>query len=126
MGVALLEKNGQGETAYQLAQKRRDQQRPKDDICVYDYLHAVYVGNDVKVKTLLCYNVSVQDKDRHGDTGLHVACREGQENIADSLIQLGADVNIKNNDHHIPLYYAYQSNNPSLIRLLVKSWIRGE
>ena len=120
-GGSLLEKNGRGETAYQLAERRRGQQRQKDNSTVWSYLVAVYAGDHVTVKTHLCQDVSVRDKGFSGNTGLHAACRAGQTDIADLLIQLGADVNIKNKDHHTPLYYAYQSSSPSLVSLLVKS-----
>ena len=121
-GGSLLEKNGQGKTAYQLAERRRGQKRQQDDFTVYSYLDAILTGDHVTVKTRLCQDVSVRDKDWEDEnTGLHVACRAGQGDIADLLIQLGADVNIKNKDHHTPLYYAYQSSSPSLVSLLVKS-----
>ena len=120
-GGSLFEKNGQGKTAYQLAERRRGQQRQKVDLTVWSYLGAVYAGDHVTVKTHLCQDVSVRDKDWCWNTGLHEACRAGQTDIADLLIQLGADVNIKNDDHHTPLYYAYQSISPSLVSLLVKS-----
>ena len=121
-GGSLLEKNGQGKTAYQLAERRRGQQRQQGNLTDFSYFDAIRAGDHVKVKTRLCQDVGVRDKDRYdGNTGLHEACSAGQEDIADLLIQLGADVNIKNKDHHTPLYYAYQSISPSLVSLLVKS-----
>ena len=124
-GGSVLEKNGKGETAYQVAQGRQAQlwQRYYSSaaVNVSDYFNAIYKGDDEKVKTLLCYCIGVHDKDRHGDTGLHAACWAGQEDIADFLIQLGADVGTKNNDRRTPLYYAYRSNRSSLVSLLVQA-----
>ena len=121
-GGSLLERNDQGETAYQVAQRRRSQHWHGDDSSIDEkFFAAVCLGDDVGVKTRLCHSVSVEDKDYDGDTGLHVACWVGQEDIADLLIQLGADVNMRNNDHRTPLYCAYQSSSPSLVSLLVKS-----
>ena len=120
-GGSLLEKNGRGETAYQLAERRRGWPRQRDIFSVFSCLHAIRAGDHVTVKTHLCQDVSVRDKGFGGTTGLHAACSAGQTDIADLLIQLGADVNIKNKDHHTPLYYAYQSISPSLVSLLVKS-----
>ena len=78
-------------------------------------------GDKVKVKTLLCHSVSVHDKDFLGETGLHKACETGKQDMADLLIQLGADVNARNNDHQTHLFYAYRTNNPSMMRLLVQA-----
>ena len=119
-GGSLLEKNGQGKTAYQLAERRRGQQRQWGDDRGYDYLYAIRAGDHVTVKTLLCQDVSVRDKDRCGDTGLHEACRAGQTDIADLLIQLGADVNIKNDHGNTGLHVACSAGQTDIADLLIQ------
>ena len=94
-GCHLLGKNGKGETPFQVAQSRRGQQGLRGDSSVGDYFTAIRSGDTMGVKTLLCSSVCVADKDSNGNTGLHVACQAGQGDIADLLIQLGADVNTK-------------------------------
>ena len=85
---SLLKKTSQGETAYQVAETRRGQHKQEGDSSIDEYFSAIRDGDMVKVKTLLCYAVSVEDKDCDGNTGLHVACKEGQKDIADLLIRL--------------------------------------
>ena len=91
-GSSLLEKNRKRVTAYQAAQKRSGRQRCSSSVA--DYLTAVGDGGLVKVKTHLCQDVSVQDMDSEGDTGLLAACRVGLSVIADLLIWLNADIHV--------------------------------
>ncbi len=55
-------------------------------------------GDANKIKALLQADPKlVADRDRNGDTPLHVACLHGQLAAAQVLIDAGADVNAKNN-----------------------------
>jgi ankyrin repeat protein len=55
-------------------------------------------GDANKIKALLQSDPKlVADRDRNGDTPLHVACLHGQLAAAQVLIDAGADVNAKNN-----------------------------
>ena len=121
-GGSLLEKNGQGETGYQLAERRRGQQWLKLE--VYEsflfYLDAICAGDHVTVKTHLCQDVHVMDKDCDENTGLHAACRAGQKDIADLLIQLGTDVNIKNYYGDTGLHEACRAGQTDIADLLIQ------
>ena len=55
-------------------------------------------GDASKVKALLQQDPKlVSDKDKNGDTPLHVAALHGQVAVVQALIDAGADVNAKNN-----------------------------
>jgi len=55
-------------------------------------------GDVKKVKELLASNPKlVSDRDKNGDTPLHVAALHGQFGVAQLLIDAGSDVNAKNN-----------------------------
>ena len=55
-------------------------------------------GDANKIKALLQADPKlVADRDKNGDTPLHVACLHGQLAAAQALIDAGADVNAKNN-----------------------------
>jgi ankyrin repeat protein len=55
-------------------------------------------GDANKIKALLQADPKlVTDRDKNGDTPLHVACLHGQTAAAQALIDAGADVNAKNN-----------------------------
>ncbi|KAK7094358.1 hypothetical protein V1264_005933 [Littorina saxatilis] len=96
-GASLTKTNNKGLTPYRLARRRREESSKATgrDNVVYNIFPAIRCGNEVEVKTHLCYGSSVDDKDDEGKTGLFVACEVGQENIADLLIDLGADVNVR-------------------------------
>ncbi len=57
----------------------------------------------------------IDGENAFGNTALHVAAETGQLTSADLLIDLGADVNKRNNDHKTPLDYA---TNNEIIELL--------
>ncbi len=53
---------------------------------------------------------------------LHLATKEGNVDIAQVLIDdLGADVNVKDNEGKLPFHYSVASGNPDLIRLMSMS-----
>ena len=53
-------------------------------------------GREECVQLLLEYRVAVDVKDSDHNTALHIAVRDGHANIARELIQVGADVNLRN------------------------------
>ena len=57
-----------------------------------------------------------------GITPLHCACIRGSKNAVDLLLDLGANINAKDNEGNNCLHYAVNSNNPNLLKKLL---IRG-
>ncbi|KAK7094359.1 hypothetical protein V1264_005934 [Littorina saxatilis] len=125
-GACLTKTNNKGLTPYQLAQRRRKELNNATDRnkMAFDLFSVIRGGNDVTVKTLLCYGSSVHDKDDEGRTGLLVACKAGQGNIADLLIDLGADVNVMVSllleGPQIPLFFACHTGLIRTVELLLK------
>ncbi|XP_070175830.1 uncharacterized protein [Littorina saxatilis] len=125
-GASLTKTNNKGRTPYQLAQRRRKKSNKATDRgnVVHSLFPAIRGGNDVTVKTLLCYGSSVHDKYAEGRTGLLVACKAGQGNIADLLINLGADVNVSVTSRwwgpHTPLFFACDTGLIRTVELLLK------
>ncbi|KAK7094366.1 hypothetical protein V1264_005941 [Littorina saxatilis] len=125
-GACLTKTNNKGLTPYQLAQRRRKELNNATDRnkMAFDLFSVIRGGNDVTVKTLLCYGSSVHDKDDEGRTGLLVACKAGQGNIADLLIDLGADVNVSVTSllegPQTPLFFACRTGLIRTVELLLK------
>ncbi|KAK7094483.1 hypothetical protein V1264_006040 [Littorina saxatilis] len=125
-GASLTKTNNKGLTPYQLAQGRKKKSNKVTDRgnAVFNLFTAIRGGNDVTVKALLCYRSSVHDKDDEGRTGLLVACKEGQGNIADLLIDLGADVNVSVTSgwegRQTPLFCACHTGLIRTVGLLLK------
>ena len=57
-----------------------------------------------------------------GITPLYCACIRGSKNSVDLLLDLGANINSKDNEDNNCLHYAINSNNPNLLKKLL---IRG-
>ena len=55
-------------------------------------------------------------KNNHGETPLHIAAREGHIDIAELLINKGADVNAKNNYGKTPFDYAKNEEIRQLLK----------
>ena len=52
------------------------------------------------------------------DTPLHVAVKEGHDDMAEYLLCHGADIDFKNTDGNTPLYFAMQF--PKIMKLLIR------
>ncbi|BCS92331.1 MAG: beta-barrel assembly-enhancing protease [Metallosphaera javensis (ex Sakai et al. 2022)] len=61
----------------------------------------------------------VGKRDGMGNTVLHLAVRNGMEEMVRLLLDAGADVNAVNNEGHTPLYYAILSCNQGIGKLLL-------
>jgi ankyrin repeat protein len=85
---------------------------------------ASYRGTPEMVGTLLNYCIKVNAKNYWGETALHVVSRgrqdpQGGARIAQLLLDRGADVNTRRNDHQTPLLVASCFGNFEIIRLLL-------
>jgi ankyrin repeat protein len=54
------------------------------------------------VNQLIDAGVDISCKDKQGVTPLHEACSNGHVDIANKLIESGADIHVQNNDGEIP------------------------
>ncbi|KAK7094354.1 hypothetical protein V1264_005929 [Littorina saxatilis] len=136
-GASLTKTNNKGLTPYQLAQRRRKELNNATDTdkMAFDLFSAIRGGDDVRVKTLLCHGRSVHDKYAEGRTGLLVACKAVQGNIADLLIDIGtyvasaditrllldagADVNAHDRWGGTPLHLAARNGKTETLRRLI-------
>uniref|UniRef100_A0A1I8H872 ANK_REP_REGION domain-containing protein n=1 Tax=Macrostomum lignano TaxID=282301 RepID=A0A1I8H872_9PLAT len=73
-----------------------------------------------EVARLLTSRPNVQQV--HGATALYIAVQEGHRKVIESLINAGADVNIKIKSGEGPLHYASQSNLHSLVDILLRAY----
>ncbi|CAH0562157.1 unnamed protein product [Brassicogethes aeneus] len=70
-----------------------------------------------------CLNAGRQQnqRDKDGQTAVHIASKLGLNDILRKLIEFGANVNLRDSSGLTPLHYACQNNFPSTIRLLVNA-----
>ena len=62
----------------------------------------------------------VQERYAHGDTALHHAARNGDQEIVEQLVGSGADVNVTSDHGHFPLYCAAGHGHVETTRYLVE------
>ena len=67
--------------------------------------------------------VTVDAKNRLGDTPLHLACGEGLDEIASLLLQQGADTDAANDSGYKPIHCAAESGQLAVVRLLVEAGV---
>jgi hypothetical protein len=84
-------------------------------------LMSAVVSNDIEgVKFFLkVSNISVNEKNFGGATALHLACREGNFEIAKLLIDKGAKLNETDNEGWTPLMRAALQGNAKIVDLLI-------
>jgi len=81
---------------------------------------AVNAGDLVSVKSLLKDKPDlVSSKDSKGNTPLHVAAENGNNEVAELLLTKGADVNARNNDGATPLHLAALMGSKEFAELLL-------
>ncbi|XP_070000132.1 tyrosine-protein kinase HTK16 isoform X6 [Penaeus vannamei] len=62
----------------------------------------------------------IDDKNNYGQTSLHIACMKGFEEITRLLLQVPANVEVRDEDGLTPLHLASRYNRPGIVRLLVE------
>ena len=75
-----------------------------DEFCFYSLQKSVEPVNNL-----------LNDRDLFGCTALHYASRDGQFRTIQSLLQMGAVINLKNNDNQSPLHFAARFENISYV-----------
>ena len=63
----------------------------------------------------------INQRNKGGATSLHIACREGNFEIAKTLIDNGANVNIADNEGWTPLMRASLAGNNEIVEILLKN-----
>jgi hypothetical protein len=63
----------------------------------------------------------INQRNKGGATSLHIACREGNFEIAKTLIDNGANVNIVDNEGWTPLMRASLAGNKEIVEILLKN-----
>ncbi|KAH0564657.1 tyrosine-protein kinase Shark isoform X2 [Cotesia glomerata] len=78
-------------------------------------------GNYTIVSELLkCGYRSLDAKNELGQTAVHLAAKDGIDDILKKLIESKASVNCRDSAGYTPLHYACQSNLPNTVRLLIQ------
>ncbi|XP_063973343.1 tyrosine-protein kinase Shark isoform X2 [Diachasmimorpha longicaudata] len=77
-------------------------------------------GNYTIVSELLkCGYRSLEAKNELGQTAVHLAAKDGADDILKKLIESKASVNCRDSAGYTPLHYACQSNLPNTVRILI-------
>lgn len=92
--------------------------------CIGDYMiiyRACNEGNVDVVNMLLGKGANLDDRDRHGDTPLLLACRGGHEEIALALLKNGANIYARNKyNNDTSLYLAIDRDLTSVVNMLLE------
>lgn len=76
-------------------------------------------GDTAAVVALLAEGADPDSHDRHGNTALTFAARDGHFDMADALIAAGATVDWQDGERVTPLILAAHKNHPAVARLLL-------
>ena len=87
------------------------------ETCHSDF-HRSVLDNPTEWVHVLLQNNNVNEKDMHGATPLHYACKEGWLEIVDLLLDFHADVNTKSNDGSTALHIAAKLGQTEILKLL--------
>ena len=80
--------------------------KPSSEIA-RQFIYAVFLANVSRVNAMLRDTPKlVQERYARGDTALHHATRNGDQEIVEQLVDNGADVNVTSDHGHFPLYCA--------------------
>ena len=84
-------------------------------------LNAAVVDRDVvKLEALKEYGANISQGNADGRTALHIACCKGDLKVVRCLLQMGADVHIRDRFDHTPLIDAIECDHHEVIKLLMK------
>ena len=83
-------------------------------------LHLAAMNGDCdKINFLLKAGADADAQDEGGNTFVHLAAREGRENILNQFVD-SVDFNRKNGESETPLHLAIRSGHPNVIKMLLK------
>merc|ERR1712062_138510 len=72
------------------------------------------------------FGIDLNAKSNNGNTALHVACRDGQTETAQLIIQnskeFGIDLNAKNNHGWTALHWACFYGRTEIVQMILKNW----
>jgi ankyrin repeat protein len=83
---------------------------------------AVKSGNLKIIDTLISNEINMNEKDKHGNTALHLACARTNNSaeIVNLLLSKKSDLNLVNDMGLTPIKIAIQVNNAETVSLLMK------
>ena len=81
---------------------------------------ALSEGNDSAVLGMIKKHEGINERDRVGNTPLHIVSVKGNQNIARKLVEAGADVNARNFDGRTPLMLALFNGHSGLAKFYIK------
>ncbi|KAL2742327.1 L-asparaginase isoform X2 [Vespula maculifrons] len=84
-------------------------------------LNAAVVKCDIdKLKSLKEYGANISQTNADGRTALHIACCQGNLNIVQELLKMGANVNMKDRFRRTPLIEAIENDHHETINILLE------
>lgn len=86
-----------------------------DDI-INNFLDAVREKNEARINELITEE-TVRQRDKFGHTLLHIVAKEGTVETAIRLLDLGANIHVRNNKMKTPIFYALR-NSLNMVKLL--------
>ncbi|XP_076283370.1 L-asparaginase 1 [Lasioglossum baleicum] len=84
-------------------------------------LNAAVIARDVvKLEMLRGYGADISQRNTDGRTALHIACCEGDLNVVQCLLRMGASVHIKDRFDRTPLIDAVEYDHYDIIKVLMQ------
>lgn len=78
-------------------------------------------GDFKAAQNVIKAGADVNEKDKYGRTGLHVAANRGYEDIVRLLVKNGADVNVRDNYKSTALHEATNNNSYEIVSFLIEN-----
>ena len=82
-------------------------------------LYSARVGNLEDIRWLLSIKINIDVCNEWNGTPLYLACQHGQYEVAEYLLEAGADLFIKTDSERTPLDIAYTIENDDIVNLLL-------
>lgn len=91
-----------------------------DNMSLYEYAVRALKNNDLSAIISISKDINLDTVDSHGETLLWKAVQKGKVDIAEVLINAGANINLPDKDGWSPLHMAVLNQDINMVDLILK------